>query len=372
MLCDTSPLPRVTTAILGMHTDEVWNMEWSHNGQYLASASKDKTAIIWQVEHDKDPSVREIFPKHILREHKFPVGCVAWSPKDDYLLTASENEIRLWDVERGTCIARDVDYHSELVTALAWLPDNAQFISGGLDQKIIIWDLDCKPRDSWSYCPIRVMDLTLTPDFSRVVAIGMYDVVPEVPPVPTPPENGVPQARPTTENRVIVYDLATKQPETFISTEGELTSVKISLDSRCALINSSAPRTSPGEIILYDLELKQIVRKFTGHKQSRHVIRGSLGGYDGNFLASGSEDGIVYIWHRDSGKLLEALAGHGSGSVNSVAWNPHNVRMLASCSDDKTIRIWEAPPSVASGAPVNSAEPAEPATYEQDGGKGKG
>ena len=49
-LCDTSPFPRVTTAILEVHTDEVWNMEWSHNGQYLASASKDKTAIIWRVE----------------------------------------------------------------------------------------------------------------------------------------------------------------------------------------------------------------------------------------------------------------------------------------------------------------------------------
>ena len=50
------------------------------------------------------------------------------------------------------------------------------------------------------------------------------------------------------------------------------------------------------------------------------------------------------MWHRDTGALLETLKGHGSGSVNSVAWNPKDERMLASCSDDHNIRIWEAPP----------------------------
>lgn len=47
--CDSSCFPNITTTILEVHTDEVWNIEWSHNGEYLASAGKDKSAIIWSV-----------------------------------------------------------------------------------------------------------------------------------------------------------------------------------------------------------------------------------------------------------------------------------------------------------------------------------
>ena len=84
-------------------------------------------------------------------------------------------------------------------------------------------------------------------------------------------------------------------------------------------------------------------------------------------------DGNVYIWHRDDGVLLDVLAGHGSGSVNSVAWNPRNTQMFASCSDDFTIRLWE--PSADS---KSSSDPAQSAAEEQShepesesSGKGK-
>ncbi|KAF8236247.1 WD40 repeat-like protein [Tricholoma matsutake] len=339
--------PSITTTILEVHTDEVWNVEWSHDGQYLATASKDKTAIIWRLGYDAD-STQEWTSHFILRDHPSSVACLAWSKDDSILLTSAENHIKLWNTKTGLCI-RSLDEHSETVTSLAWLSDGSGFISGGLDRKIIHWDADGTLHDNWGVTPIRVTDLAITPDLTRLVTIGMY---------PSPPPTGD-SHQPTrnnsdsvslgngvlvngskgSDNRMIVYDLFTKQTESSVRLDGELTSVKISQNSQYALINHT-----PDEIHLWDLQAGRLARKYTGQRQGRHVIRSCFGGIDGNFVVSGSEDRNVYVWHRDTGALLEVLAGHGEGSVNSVAWNPRNERMFASCSDDHTIRIWETPP----------------------------
>ncbi|KAF5389854.1 hypothetical protein D9757_003616 [Collybiopsis confluens] len=343
--CNKDEFPGVTTTVLLGHADEVWNVEWSHDGMYLASGSRDKTAIIWYI----GPDSRKWEAFLVLREHDFPVHSIAWSLDDAMLLTGAEHHIKLWDAKTGSFI-RSMNEHTETVTALSWLPDGSGFLSAALDRKIIQWDTEGNKKLSWGTTDLRVTDLAVTPDLSRVVTIGMH--------APSLSESGGAAARarpgsgdntnsggnpPTimpTQNRCVVYHLMTRQVESSFELEGEVTSVKVSRDSQYALINHS-----PDEIQLWDLKRVRLARKFTGQRQGRHIIRSCLGGVDDSFVASGSEDGNVYVWHRDTGALLETLSGHGEGSVNSVAWNPRNQQMFASCSDDRSIRIWEAPPS---------------------------
>ncbi|KAG2147170.1 WD40-repeat-containing domain protein [Suillus cothurnatus] len=350
-ICDKESFPGKTTTILEVHSDEVWNVAWSHDGTRLASASKDKTAIIWRIGLETEPSSRDSIAEFILRDHPYYISCLAWSLDDSILSTSADHLILLWNAKTGA-LMKTLENHAETVSSLAWLPDGSGFMSGSLDRKIILWDMEGELRDSWNDLAIRVTDATVTPDMRRLVAVGMgYSPPPalgtlaranvrdESPPIVSDGNSNVVGPR-LPDNRMIIYDLKTGRVELSVHMEGELTSVSISEDSRYALIHHA-----PDEIHLWDLEEFKLVRKFTGLRQGHYVIRSCFGGIDGNFVISGSEDRKVYVWHRDTGTLLEVLEGHGLGSVNSVAWNPRNKRMFASCSDDNTIRVWEAPVS---------------------------
>merc|ERR1711991_493661 len=61
---------------------------------------------------------------------------------------------------------------------------------------------------------------------------------------------------------------------------------------------------------LYDLNKRQITKIYRGQIQSRFVIRACFGGGSNNaFVASGSEDSRVFIWHREKTQCLSILEG---------------------------------------------------------------
>ena len=61
---------------------------------------------------------------------------------------------------------------------------------------------------------------------------------------------------------------------------------------------------------------------------------------NGKTVALGSWDKTVKIWDIQTGQCIKTLVGH-TGSVKSVAFNPHDPTILATGSWDKTVKIWD-------------------------------
>lgn len=74
----------------------------------------------------------------IFGPHADPVSCLAWSPDDSILLTASEAVIKMWSMQSLEAIAT-LSKHEYPIGALAWLPNGVEFVSGGMDLKVYFW-----------------------------------------------------------------------------------------------------------------------------------------------------------------------------------------------------------------------------------------
>ncbi|XP_042478236.1 WD repeat-containing protein 26 homolog isoform X1 [Macadamia integrifolia] len=303
--CGKDQIPSRTLQVLQAHRDEVWYLQFSHNGKYLASSSNDRSAIIWEVNEDGGVSL-----KHTLTGHQKPVLTVSWSPDDRQLLTCGiEEAIRRWDVSSGECLHIYEKAGVGLISC-GWLPDGKRLFSGMNDKSICMWDLDGKELECWKGPrTLKISDMALTNDGKRIITMCR-------------------------ENTILLLDRDAKG-DRLIEEDQTITSFSLSRDNKFLLVNLLNQ-----EIHLWSIDGDiKLVSKYKGHKRTRFVIRSCFGGFDQAFIASGSEDSQVYIWHRGTGELLETLPGH-SGAVNCVSWNPADPHMLASASDDRTIRIW--------------------------------
>jgi hypothetical protein len=97
--CTRSTFPTTTTYILAEHTDEVWHICWSNSGRYLASGGQDKSTIIWKVGPSASAPNRTIVVDQILRDGRYEVSCMVWSPDDKMLVTAAEEVLKMWNVK---------------------------------------------------------------------------------------------------------------------------------------------------------------------------------------------------------------------------------------------------------------------------------
>lgn len=91
-ICGRMDFPLETLCELDRHRNEVWFLAFSNDGTKLATASADKTVVIYDT--------TSFIVTQKLMEHTEPVVYVSWSPDDRQLVTCSKDQsAKVWDTE---------------------------------------------------------------------------------------------------------------------------------------------------------------------------------------------------------------------------------------------------------------------------------
>ncbi|KAF7666552.1 hypothetical protein LDENG_00101480 [Lucifuga dentata] len=305
-VCSRKQFPCYTQQILTEHCNEVWFCKFSNDGTKLATGSKDTTVIIWQV----DPESHQLKLLRTLEGHAYGVSYLAWSPDDTYLIACGPDdcsELWLWNVQTGELRTKMSQSHEDSLTSVAWNPDGKRFVTGGQRGQFYQCDLDGNLLDSWE--GVRVQCLWCLGDGRTVLASD-------------------------THQRIRGYNFEDLTDRNIVQEDHPIMSFTVSKNGRLALLNVATQG-----VHLWDLQDRVLVRKYQGVTQGFYTIHSCFGGYNEDFIASGSEDHKVYIWHRRGELPIAELTGH-TRTVNCVSWNPTIPGLMASASDDGTVRVW--------------------------------
>lgn len=89
------------------------------------------------------------------------------------------------------------------------------------------------------------------------------------------------------------------------------------------------------------------IKTYQGHTNRKYSISGGFGVYSAPngppeaFAVSGSEDGSVLCWDVVSKKILQRIEAHTDVVLGVDTCSIGGKRLMASCSLDRTVRVWE-------------------------------
>jgi WD40 repeat protein/tetratricopeptide (TPR) repeat protein len=310
------------------HRHLVSDIVFSPDGSLVATASWDKTIIIWDLEEGQ--------PDITLEGHAARVHSIAFSPDGKMIASGGLDGLRLWDVETGKQL-------SEFVTSLEYIYGVA-FSPDGQHIAAASWDRSVTDVSSVRLWTISNGDLTLHKKILEA-STAYWDVA-------FSPNSQI-LAAANNNGLITLWDF---QNERIYNTlKGHRYSVnKIIFSSNGQILASTS---DDHKIILWDVSSGQPLQSLEGHND---WVVGVDFHPDDKHLVSGSRDGTIRIWNMDSftpvGNPYEIEnPGRKTDLVYVVRFNPSG-ELLASAIGETNITLWD----------VNEILPLE-TTYPEDG-----
>jgi WD40 repeat protein len=269
---------------------------WSPDGRFLASSSFDQTIRLWDVEAGSYQAV--------LQGHSGSVGGIGFTPDGRKLVSGSEDgTLRVWDSTSGECL-RVLQGYAASLYKIDWSPDGTQLVSGGSDGVVTLWDVRS-----------GAVRRLLHGHSGAVLAVGWS-------------ADGRWVASLEWDNAIRLWDAATgtnlhklQHPD---DAGNFFDGLAWSQDGRWLASGSHRHGV-------------QLFEGLAGGGWSpvrwpgppaTEWIRLVAWGPDGAYLAGERDDGTLYIWNPDDGRVLQQWTRHPS-TIMALAWSPQGSRIAS-------------------------------------------
>lgn len=336
------PLREIIT--LEGHTDAVLSIEFSSDGQRIATASADGTARVW------DPKTGGSL--QILKGHRDYVRSVAFSPDGTRILTASDDETaKIWETSSGRLLLT-LRGHNDWVRSARFSPDGAFVATASDDGSAKLWNT----TDGRELTTARLHDVPIycagfSPDGQRLITGGR-------------------------DNVARIWKLGSNlDPVTFRGHQATVRSVAFSRDGRLMVTSGE-----DGTARTWDVTSEREPRVFnpndrrattaTFSPDGRTIVTATMGGQparvwdvssgqelvrlpehgtavwaaafspDGRRIVTGSYQGSVKVAEAATGREILSLKGTPD-AVTAAAYSPDG-RRIAVASFDQTASLWDA------------------------------
>jgi WD40 repeat protein/energy-coupling factor transporter ATP-binding protein EcfA2 len=303
---------------LTAHAGHIWGVAISPDGRTLATASGDKTAILWDIsDHDKPSVIAK------LSGHTAGVSAVAFSRDGRTLATGSADKtVILWDVadrahpnELAILIG-----HSKTILSVAFSPDGYTLGTSSGDHTAILWDIS-KPA-------IPRRQATLLGHSAPVEALAFSP-------------SGKILATASFDGTAILWKVMNRTNPKVMArlrnkSERPLFALAFDRTGETLAIGGSGNNATLWDVT--NLRNPQIQSVVGAHTDSVSALEFSP---QGDIFATASFDKTIVLWKindRAHPVVLNTLRGHSS-DIDSLAFSPDGM-ILATAGADRSVMLW--------------------------------